>query len=65
MAKEYTFISLVQLTSVVKGDECFEPFDKDTIASNIKVLLEERTNVFDNIQVVGVQQFEMELSHED
>lgn len=63
--KEYTFVSMVQLTSIGKADECFEPYDRDTIAKNLKEYLEECTDAFDDIQVISVQQFEMELPNED
>lgn len=63
--KEYTFVTTVQLTTITKVPDSFDPYDRDTIAKNVKEYLEECTKVFDNIQVISVQQFEMELPNED
>lgn len=63
--KEYTFISTVQLTSIRTGCDDFEPYDRDTIAKNLKEYLEECSDAFDDVQVISVQQFEMELPDED
>lgn len=62
---EHTFITTVQLTSIVDALNIDEVSDAETIGKNIEGYLKEVTEAFDDIKVTNVQVFEREITNED